>query len=120
VRIFKNAWFNRFARKENIGDAELRDIVDALESGQADADLGAGVFKMRLAREGEGKAGGYRLIVYFKSEERTIFAYGFAKSDRKNIDEKELKGFKEAAKEYLSMTSDQLRERIEQGQLVEL
>jgi hypothetical protein len=40
VRVFKNTWFIRFARKEGIDDAELRDIVKALEAGQADADLG--------------------------------------------------------------------------------
>jgi hypothetical protein len=58
VRIFKNAWFLRFARKEGIGDDELRDIVDELEAGQVDADLGGDVYKQRLARPGEGKSGG--------------------------------------------------------------
>jgi hypothetical protein len=120
VRVFKNAWFSRFARKENIGDDELRDIVDQLEAGQADTDLGGDVYKQRLARHGEGKSGGYRVIVFFKSEERTIYVYGFAKSGRSNISRKELKAFKEAAKVYFSMTSDQLRERIKQGQLIEL
>ena len=72
VRIFKNAWFSRFARKEGIGDDELRDIVDELEAGQADADLGGDVYKQRLARPGEGKSGGYRVIVFFRSEERTF------------------------------------------------
>jgi len=40
VRIFKNTWFTRFADKEDITDGELREIVDQLEAGQADADLG--------------------------------------------------------------------------------
>jgi len=39
---------------------------------------------------------------------------------RSNISQKELKMLKRAAKKYFSMTSDQLRERIEHGQLVEL
>ena len=120
MRVFKNAWFSRFARKENIGDDELRDIVNQLETGQADADLGGDVYKQRLARPGEGKSGGYRVIVFFRSEERTFFMYGFAKSDKDNISRKEAKAFKEAAKVYFSMTSEQLRKRIKQGQLIEL
>jgi len=53
VRIFKSALFSRFSRKEGINDDELLNIVDQLETGQPDADLGGGVFKMRIARPGE-------------------------------------------------------------------
>ena len=120
VRIFKNTWFSRFVRKENIGDDELRDIVDQLEAGQADTNLGGDVYKQRVARPGEGKSGGYRVVVFFRSKERTFFVYGFPKSKTANISRKELKAFKEAAKKYFSMTSDQLNKRIEQGQLIEL
>ena len=120
MRIFKNTWFTRFADKEGITNTELRELVDLLEAGQPDADLGGGVYKMRLARPGEGKSGGYRAIVFFKSEELTFFEYCFAKSSRSNISPKELREFKEAAKENLSMTTDQLNLRIERGQLIEL
>ena len=119
MRIFKNTWFTRFADKEGISDGELRELVNQLETGQADANLGGGVYKVRLARHGEGKAGSYRIIVFFRSKERTFYVYGFAKSDRANINKKELKAFKEAAKEYFSMTIEQITERINRGQLVE-
>ena len=56
----------------------------------------------------------------FKSEERTFFEYCFAKSSRSNISPKELKFYKEIAKEYLRMTPAQLREKIKQGKFVEL
>jgi hypothetical protein len=120
MRIFKNTWFTHFAAKEGITDDELRELVDQLEADQADADLGSGVYKMRLARPGEGKSGGYRIIVFFKSEERTFYEYCFAKSSRANISEKELKSLKKSAKEYLSMPPIQLEERIEQGKFIEL
>ena len=125
MRIFKNTWFTRFADKENITDDELREMVNQLEAGQArqqvgGADLGGGVYKIRVARHGEGKSGGYRVIVFFRSEERTFYEYAFAKSDRANISRKLLKAYKEAAKKYLSMPPDQLRERIEQGKFIEL
>ena len=89
VRIFRNTWFTRFARKENITDGELRELVKQLEAGQADANLGGGVYKIRLARSGEGKSGAYRIIVFFKIKSRAFFVYGYAKSDRDSIDKKE-------------------------------
>jgi len=104
MRIFKNSWFNRFADKEGITDEELRDIVGWLEADRADAKLGGGVYKARVARQGEGKSGGYRVVVFFKSGECTFYHYGFPKSKMANISRKERKAFREAAKEYFSMT----------------
>jgi len=75
VRIFKNTWLTRFASKEGIQDSELREIVNnVFGTGQARqqvgvVDLGGGVFKIRIARPGEGKSGGYRVIVFFKIKE---------------------------------------------------
>ena len=120
MRIFKNTWFTRFAGKEDITDGELKEAVNQLETGQADADLGGGVYKIRIARPGEGKAGGYRVIVFFKSEERTFFVYGFAKSAMSNIDEKQLKDFKRTAKAVLTLTEKQLDDIIKMGKYLEI
>ena len=120
MRIFKNTWFTRFADKEGITDGELREMVNQLEAGHADADLGGGVYKVRTARAGDGKSGGYRVIVYFRSEERTFFVYGFAKSDRGNIDQGELQAFKKRAKIALSLTDDQLKNQLMNGDLIEV
>jgi hypothetical protein len=120
VRVFKNTWFNRFAGKEGITDNELLEIVNKLEAKQSDANLGGDVYKMRVARAGEGKSGGNRIIVYFRSEYRTIFAYGFAKSARDNIDEKDLKRFKIRAKDLFSLTDDQIDVLVKNGTLIEI
>jgi hypothetical protein len=120
VRIFKNTWFNRFANKEGITDAEVREAVNQLEAGQPDADLGGGVFKVRVARSGEGKSGGYRVIVFFKSKKRTFFVYGFVKSARANIDQGELRAFKKRSKDAFSMTETQINDRLRNGTLIEV
>ena len=95
-------------------------MVNQLAAKQADADLGGGVFKVRLSRSGEGKSGGYRVIVYFKDKFRTFFVYGFTKSDRDNIDEKELKAFKVDAKDQFALTDEQLGIRLKNGTLIEI
>jgi hypothetical protein len=46
--------FARFAGREGIADEELCEAVSQAERGLIDADLGGGVIKQRLAREGQG------------------------------------------------------------------
>ena len=120
MRAFKNTWFTRFAEKEGITDDELKEAVNQLETGQADANLGGNVYKMRVARSGEGKSGGYRVIVFFKKAERTFFVYGFAKSDRDNIGEREKRDFKELAKKHMRLTDEVIDRLVKIGEFVEI
>jgi hypothetical protein len=82
TRIYKNRWFAKFASREGISDAALVAAIDQANRGLVDADLGGGLIKQRVAREGGGKSGGYRTLVFFRHEELAIFAFGFAKSTR--------------------------------------
>jgi hypothetical protein len=125
VRIFKSRWFQRFARKEAIADSALVEAAARAEKGQIDADLGGGVIKQRIARPGQGKSKGYRTIIFFRRDEiagrtRAFFVYGFAKSQRANLDEFEDEQFKEAAKHVLALTERQLEERLIRGDFVEV
>ena len=119
-RVFKTRWFERFARKEKIPDPALIDAVARAENGQVDADLGGGVIKQRIARPGRGKSGGYRTIIFFRRGERAVFAYGFAKSDRANIDDDEEKQFKEAARHVLQLAEKQIEALVKNGDFVEV
>ena len=120
MRIFKISWFARFASKEGITDNELKETVRLLEAGQADANLGGNVYKMRVARSGEGKSGGYRVIVLFKSGDRTFYMYGFAKSDRGNIGQNELAKLKRQANSLFSMSDAQITAALKEGILSEI
>lgn len=95
-------------------------IVNDLESGHIDADLGDDVFKRRLARAGEGKSGGFRMILFFRRGERAIFIYGFLKSDRENIREDELKGFRDLSKVMLGYSDTELETLVDAGVLIEI
>jgi hypothetical protein len=119
VRVFKSRWFQRFARKEGITDAVLRDAVIRAERGQIDADLGGGVIKQRIARPGQGRSKGYRSIILYRRGGKAFFVYGFSKSQRANINDYEEQEFKEAAKIVLSLTEDELAVRLKRGDFVE-
>ncbi len=96
------------------------DAVARAEKGQLDADLGGGVIKQRIARSGQGKSGGYRTIILLKLGQRAVFVYGFAESERENIDADEEKQFKEAARHVLRLTEKQIAELVKEGDFVEV
>lgn len=120
LRVFKNTWFQRFARKERIADAALCDAVARAEKGQVDADLGGSVLKQRVARPGAGRSGGYRVILLFRAGDRALFAYGFAKSDRGNIGDDELAAFRQLAAEVLALSGEQLDALVAAGRFMEV
>lgn len=120
MRIFKNAWFERFARKQKIQDAALREAVQRAEQGLIDADLGGGVIKQRVARAGQGRSGGYRTLILYRQAHRAFFVYGFAKSQLANISAEEAATFKKAARHVLALTDEQLAALIQNGQFSEV
>ena len=120
MRVFKNAWFRKFARKELIGDAALCEAVARAEAGLIDADLGGGLLKQRVARLGVGKSGGYRTLIFFRVETRAVFAFGFAKNDGANLEEDEEAAFKKAAKLVLGFSDEEMDAEVESGRLTEV
>ncbi|MEZ7273926.1 type II toxin-antitoxin system RelE/ParE family toxin [Sphingobium sp. 10 DY56-G10] len=118
--MFKNVWFERFARKERIADASLCEAVERAESGLVDADLGGGVVKQRVARAGQGKSGGYRTLILFRQGDRAIFAFGFAKSAQANISKADLALLRDAAGEALEWSGEELDRLVASGTLVEI
>ena len=120
VRIFKNAWFVQFARKQRITDDVLIEAVARAERGLVDADLGGGVIKQRIARRGQGRSGGYRSIILYLRNERAFFVYGFAKSDRDNLDGDETAQFKAMAKHVLMLSDEHMAESLKKGVFVEM
>jgi hypothetical protein len=66
VRIFKTKLFARFARRERIADRALCGAVQRAERGL----VGGGVIKQRIVRERQGRSGGYRTLLAFRSKTR--------------------------------------------------
>ena len=118
--VFKTKPFARFSRKAGIGDAALCGAVDAASRGLIDADLGGGVIKQRIARQGAGKSGGFRTIVLFRIHERAFFVHGFAKNERDNIRDDELDAFRMLAATMMDYVDHALAKAIDNGTLTEV
>jgi hypothetical protein len=112
VRVFKTKPFARFQRRERINDTSLCAAVAAAEAGLIDADLGGGLIKQRVAREGGGKRGGYRTAIAYRVGARAFFLAGFAKSAQGNIDHDELESLKSQGTTYLHMSDDLIETSI--------
>ena len=78
------------------------------------------MIKQRLAREGQGKSGGFRSIVLFRRGSKAFFVYGFAKSDRDNIRRDELKAFRKLASEMLALDDRALVAAMRNGTIMEI
>lgn len=117
VQIFKTKWFARFARKERISDDALREAVLRAEQGLIDARLGGDLIKQRVARSGEGKSGGYRTLVAFRTKSRSVFLYGFAKNERENIGSDELTTLKEIAAAWMAADAAKISRALGEGEL---
>ena len=120
MKIYQNTLFSRFARGQRISDSDLCEAVERANRGLVDANLGGGVIKQRIARPGEGRSGGFRTIVFFRTQERAFFVYGFAKNQRDNISADELAAFKAVAREILVYTPEQLNDAVKAGQFSEV
>jgi len=85
-----------------------------------DADLGSGVITQRVARTGQGRSGGYRMLIAYRTRDRSIFLYGFAKSERENIDNDEVATLREIAAGWLNADKEGLERTLEMGVLQEV
>ncbi len=120
MRVFKTKWFVRFSRRQRIADSDLCAAIEKAEQGVVAADLGGGVIKLRVARKGQGRSGGYRLLIAYRSGNRTVFLYGFAKNERDNIDDDELTTLKEIAAGWLEADSQHIEAAMKEGFLQEV
>ena len=120
MRIFRNQWITKFAKKHKISDSELIEAVERANDGLIDADLGGGVIKQRIARQGQGRSGGYRSLIFFRYGERAFFMTAFAKNDRENITGKELAELKKAAAIILAMTETDIEQAKSNGTFTEI
>jgi hypothetical protein len=120
VRVFKTKWLARFTRRERIADKSLREAIDRAERGVIDADLGGGLIKQRVARSGQGRSGGYRMMVAYRSQGRAVFLYAFAKNERDNIDPDELASLREIAQGWLSADEEKVGLALTDGALQEV
>jgi hypothetical protein len=120
MAVYKTRWFDRWARRQGLRDASLREAVDEMSRGLVDADLGGGLVKKRIGRPGYGKRGGYRTLLATNKNDRWVFVFGFSKNARSNIDQDEALALKKLATHLLSMSAQDVMQAERSGELLEV
>lgn len=85
-----------------------------------DADLGGGIIKQRVARSGEGRSGGYRMLIAYRAGTRAVFLYAFAKNERENIEPDELLTLREIGAAWLAADVRRIARALHEGVLQEV
>ena len=98
----------------------LCEAIEQAERGLVNADLGGGLIKLRVARPGQGKRSGYRMLIAFQSKLRAVFLFGFAKSELDNIDDDQLATLREIAAVWLTASAQKIERAIKDGFLIEV
>jgi hypothetical protein len=120
MRVLKTHTFARFARQESMPDGALANAIRQAERGLVAAQLGGGLIKLRIARSGSGKSGGYRTIIAYSAGRRAVFLFGFAKNQRDNLTPIQLADLKMVGRDLLALTEHQINEAVVSGQLQEV
>ncbi len=94
--------FKRAAKELKLSASELADIIDLLADNPMLGDEIAGTGgarKVRVARPGKGKSGGYRVIYFFSGEYIPVFLLSiFAKNQKINLTQGEKNTLKKVLK----------------------
>jgi hypothetical protein len=120
MQAFKTKVFAKWARSEGVGDEALATAVVEMERGLIDARLDGQVVKKRVALPGRGKRGSTRTLVAFKKGDKAFFIYGFAKNERANVTDKELRALRLLAKQLLNYATAALDNATQAGELIEI
>lgn len=91
-----------------------------MREGLVDADLGALLYKKRIARIGGGKRGGFRTVLAARFGCRYVFLHGFGKNEKANITPDERRALQIAGRAFLDASLNDLAVALRAGVLMEV
>lgn len=96
------------------------EAIDRASRGLIDADLGGGLIKQCVARAGQGKRGGYRVIIAYRAGQRAVFLFGFAKSDKANISANDLADWRLIGADLLAAGNEAIEAALASNEFTEI
>ncbi len=120
MAIYKTKWFARWSRKNGLSDSSICAAVSEMTNGLYDANLGGGLYKKRIAKQGQGKSGGFRTLLASNFGNRWFFMYGFEKNQRSNIDKDEEDALKLLAEKFLALSNKEIEQATQSDEFIEV
>jgi hypothetical protein len=110
MTIIALATFERAAKRAGLTARERETLIVLLEQDPSAGELipgAGGARKLRLAREGKGKSGGYRVLTYFGGTPMPVYLIDiYAKNVKTDLGADERKQVKALCKELLKIHRD--------------
>ena len=119
MRYLKNKSFQSDLEDHGLDNADLKEVLDDIFDGRA-VSLGSKIYKIRGAKEGKGKRGGFRSLFFWKQDAFMIFCVLFAKNERDNLTADDSQALKILSKEYDKLTEHEIQERIKKKTFTEI
>ena len=119
MKYLKNKFFQRELKNFGLDDEDMKVVLEDIFKGRA-IPIGFKMYKIRGAKEGKGKSGGFRHIFFWKKEEYIVFCLVFPKNVQDNIGSAAYKTLKILSEVYESLTEDEIKIKIELNELVEI
>ena len=116
MKIYALRAFARRARKLGIDGAELLAAVARIERGSIDAHLGSGLIKQRISRDGRGKAGSARAVLFHKQEHLVVFIHVFLKADQADLQPRELETLRAFARDITALGARDIAALLDIGE----
>jgi hypothetical protein len=87
LTVVETPEFLRRAAAVGLEEADRIALIDTLAADpEAGVSLGGGLWKLRVAREGAGKSGGFRTLHFYRRGDMPLFLLTvFAKNEKANI-----------------------------------
>jgi hypothetical protein len=115
MNAFESRWFKKWSKKNGLKKVDLLDALKRTINGSGVVNLGGYIYKIRIAKNGQGRSGGFRTILIFKKGKRSLFIYGFEKNDQDKIDKGTLADYKKFAVTFLNYTDDDINRLVNNG-----
>lgn len=119
MRYLKNKSFQRDLKDNHLDDEYIKDVLDDIFKGRA-APLGSKLYKIRAAKQGKGKSGGFRNIFFWKRDELIVFCLLFGKNEQDNLTADEKMALKILSHEYDHLTEDEIKILIKKNKFMEV
>lgn len=120
MRLLKRRVFSRWAQDNDIDDRQLRKAAEEIRNGLVDAYLGGFLIKKRIASNGRGKSGGFRVILCYRQGDRLVFMHGFAKNQFDDLAHRDRIALHKLGASYMDASQGELDALIEEGILTEI
>lgn len=100
ITVAETPEFTKQAKHSGMSRAEVEGLILTVAANPtAGESLGGGLYKVRVARTGGGKSGGFRVVVLFVSMNLPVLLLAvLAKKNAPNFTDVQVKGMKKGAK----------------------